>query len=165
MSTTPRTISNVELRIQWTGDPGPFFSAEHDGFPGADVPTELVTLLRCMIGSTVPIDDANFKDGGSAALRKLFDTFVGVRGPGGNNRWSLTGAFNETRTSDGKKWQPGLAQEGLAFQLGVAELRPGMIMDPDAQTVPYSMSYKMDNPARVLAFGYWICFAFEAEVP
>ena len=101
MSLTPRTISNVELRIQWSGEPGPFFSAEHDGFPGADVPVELVALLRSMIGSTVTLDDANFKVSGGAALRTLCDSFVGVRGPGANHRWSLSSAYNETRTSDG----------------------------------------------------------------
>ena len=53
----------------------------------------------------------------------------------------------------------------LAEELGVAALQPGMVMDPSAPTVPYTMSYELDDPARVLSFTYWVCFAFEPEVP
>lgn len=161
MTSVSRTIKRVELRVQWHGSMGHFYDGKGPGFPGAEVPMELASMLTSLVGSTVEVDPKAPGATAGQALKKVFDAYVGKRGPGGKARWALFGAYSETRTTDGKKWEPGMNLEGIAFELGTRKLTHELKPDPQAKDERYVKPYV--DGTKKLDITYWLCFELTQE--
>jgi hypothetical protein len=151
-----KTISNVELRIQWSGAWDPFYNGVNDGFPGIEVPLELTSLAKGLKGMVISANTDDYNASVETAMRALLETVVGTEGPG-NKRWVPMNDY--WSTSSHIHWM-GAAADSIVFQIGEQALTTGGKIDPTTPKVLYEDPYNF-SAIRVGKATYWICISFQ----
>jgi len=112
-------IDQVDIRVQWTGKPDPFYSStDLDGFPGVRVPNSLVTAARKLEGMTFQTDPSlPVEEEWNRNIQPRFQLATQGQGPVPGSEWTLMGQGDPT--TDGMfKWRPGASVNALAYPIG-----------------------------------------------
>jgi hypothetical protein len=151
-------ITGVEVRVQWEGNPEPFYEPRNsEGFPGIEVPLELVEAARRLDGRQLFVSARDYPMSCSAGLRQLFDYSAALGSQEGN---VLPVLYNDPKPTNlqSPRWRPGI--QALAWQAGNVELSATGSRVPGARPRPWYVSYPSAN-SWTLRGRFWLCFALK----
>ena len=156
-----KVVVDVELRVQWSGTPDPFFGTESTGeFPGIEVPLALGEALRRMRGQILTVDPSNYPLSAAAELERLFEASSALTDTPGNQEFALYGDPLPT-TSGGPHWRP-LNADSLAWAVGTTALKADGTRDPAAMPALFESKLPLKGGKQMSAT-FWIKFQLQKD--
>jgi hypothetical protein len=154
---------NVELRVQWSGTPDPFFGRTVGGqpgeFPGLEVPTALCEAVRRLRGQIMAIDSKKYPMSAEKELKRLFQASCELTDTPGNQVYGLYNGGHGT--TSGGNWRQANA-DSLAFKVGTTKLKADGTPDPAAKMKVLEVPHTQKDGSQVVAT-FWVGFQLVKE--
>ena len=158
-----KVVVDVELRVQWSGTPDPFFGtdtgAQAGEFPGIEFPLALGEALRRMRGQILTVDPGNYPLSAAAELKRLFEASCALTDTPGNQEFALFG--DPLPTTSGGNWRP-LNADSIAWAVGSTALKADGTRDPQAKPVSFVSPHPLKGGKQMKAT-FWVKFQLKKD--